>query len=158
METAQGANQFTVINSPMRTLSSATLGLGSYPWCVLRIIAIYAYAHSGSFWLLLAPSLSSLLLLSLFLLPFSFFLFHFLCSPVGLIFFFTQSNVAQANSGPNTNGSQFFLCTIQTAWLDGKHCVFGYVSKGMDVVKSVESAGSSSGSTSKSIKVGTLIF
>ena len=58
-----------------------------------------------------------------------------------------------ANAGPNTNGSQFFLCTVQTAWLDGKHCVFGSVTKGMDVVTAIEKVGTSSGQTTKKVVI-----
>ena len=58
-----------------------------------------------------------------------------------------------ANSGPGTNGSQFFLCTVKTDWLDGKHVVFGSVTNGMDVVKAVEEVGSQSGKTSKEVLV-----
>jgi len=61
--------------------------------------------------------------------------------------------LSMANAGPNTNGSQFFLCTVATPWLDGKHCVFGKVCDGMDVVRAIEAAGSQSGQTSKPVVI-----
>ena len=61
--------------------------------------------------------------------------------------------LSMANAGPNTNGSQFFLCTVATPWLDGKHVVFGSVVEGLNVVKAIEAVGSQSGKTSKPVVI-----
>ncbi|KAG7249707.1 hypothetical protein CRUP_028037 [Coryphaenoides rupestris] len=61
--------------------------------------------------------------------------------------------LSMANAGPNTNGSQFFLCTAKTGWLDGKHVVFGVVVEGLDVVKAMEGKGNKSGTTSADVVI-----
>ncbi len=55
--------------------------------------------------------------------------------------------LSMANAGPNTNGSQFFITTAVTAWLDGKHVVFGKIVEGQEIIRGVEKQGSRGGKT-----------
>ncbi|KAI5997251.1 cyclophilin [Pisolithus orientalis] len=61
--------------------------------------------------------------------------------------------LSMANAGKNTNGSQFFITTVVTSWLDGAHVVFGEVVEGMDVVREIEGYGSPSGTPKASIAI-----
>ncbi|TDH74041.1 hypothetical protein CCR75_009002 [Bremia lactucae] len=64
-----------------------------------------------------------------------------------------KGTLSMANSGVNTNGSQFFICTTKTSWLDGRHVVFGRVISGFDVLDNIEAVGSQSGTPSKKVVI-----
>lgn len=66
---------------------------------------------------------------------------------------FGAGTLSMANAGPDTNGSQFFLCTADTKWLDGKHVVFGQLLTGYHVLDAMNNSGSQSGRVSRTVKI-----
>lgn len=73
------------------------------------------------------------------------------CSPS--IKFDRPGLLAMANAGPKTNGSQFFITTAATSWLQGKHTIFGEVTSGMDVVRKMEALGTNSGNPKEPLTI-----
>ena len=71
--------------------------------------------------------------------------FHFKHTRAGLL--------SMANAGPNTNGSQFFICLDDTPWLNGKHVVFGKVVSGAETIRAMAAVGSQSGATSQPVRI-----
>ncbi|CAJ0577045.1 unnamed protein product, partial [Mesorhabditis spiculigera] len=61
--------------------------------------------------------------------------------------------LSMANAGPNTNGSQFFITCAETAWLNGRHVVFGQVTEGLDVVKQIEAQGTRQGHPKQQVTI-----
>ena len=61
--------------------------------------------------------------------------------------------LSMANAGPNTNGSQFFICLDDTPWLNGKHVVFGKVVSGAETIRAMAAVGSQSGATSQPVRI-----
>lgn len=61
--------------------------------------------------------------------------------------------LSMANAGRNTNGSQFFITTVETAWLDGKHTVFGKLIKGQEILNAIEQQGAQSGRPKKRVVI-----
>ena len=64
-----------------------------------------------------------------------------------------RGDLSMANAGPNTNGSQFFICFEACNWLDGKHVVFGKVVEGLQLLDTLEKVGSKSGTPSKKVQI-----